>query len=133
MLAIQKFNTRISHMVFLSKNRLFVNFNIPICAKWCFSQGFVCLIGMGFCGHLPNSLRNKNLKSHNPYLLHRMVFMAHKTLLHPFSRGERNFYLNFIRFGGHLDIQVSYKILQLEVPKKALILHNLPCFQKEMF
>jgi hypothetical protein len=38
-----------------------------------------------------------------------------------------------IRFGGHVNIQVSYKILQLEVPKKAPILHNLPCFQEGLF
>jgi hypothetical protein len=28
------------------------------------------------------------------------------------------------RFGGHIEIQVSYKILQLEIPKKAPILQN---------
>jgi hypothetical protein len=38
-----------------------------------------------------------------------------------------------VRFGGHINIQVSYKILRLEVLKKALILHNLPCFQEGMF
>jgi hypothetical protein len=34
-----------------------------------------------------------------------------------------------MRFGGHVDVQVSYKILQLEVLNEALILHNPPCFQ----
>jgi hypothetical protein len=29
--------------------------------------------------------------------------------------------------------KASYKILQLEVQKKALILHNLPCFQEGLF
>jgi hypothetical protein len=38
-----------------------------------------------------------------------------------------------VRPGGHVNIQVSYKILQLEVLKKALILHNLPCFQEGLF
>jgi hypothetical protein len=38
-----------------------------------------------------------------------------------------------VRFGGHVNIQVSYKILRLEVLKKALILHNLPCFQEGLF
>jgi hypothetical protein len=33
-----------------------------------------------------------------------------------------------VRFGGQINIQVSYKILQLEVLKKASILDNLPCF-----
>jgi hypothetical protein len=35
-----------------------------------------------------------------------------------------------LKFGGCINIQVSYKILQLEVQKKASILHNLPCFQE---
>jgi hypothetical protein len=35
----------------------------------------------------------------------------------------------FVRFGGHVDLQVIYKILWSKVPKKAPILHNLPCFQ----
>jgi hypothetical protein len=39
----------------------------------------------------------------------------------------------FVRFGGHVNIQVSYKILRLEVLKKALVLHNLPCFQEGLF
>jgi hypothetical protein len=33
----------------------------------------------------------------------------------------------------HINIQVSYKILQLEVQKKALILHNPTCFQEGLF
>jgi hypothetical protein len=37
------------------------------------------------------------------------------------------------RFGGHINIQVSYKFLQLEVQKKASILHYLPCFQEGFF
>jgi hypothetical protein len=35
-----------------------------------------------------------------------------------------------VRFGRHIDIEVSYKILQLEVPKLVPILHYLACFQK---
>jgi hypothetical protein len=38
-----------------------------------------------------------------------------------------------VRFDGHVNIQVSYKILHLKVLKKALILHNLPCFQEGLF
>jgi hypothetical protein len=36
-------------------------------------------------------------------------------------------------FGRHIDIEVSYKILQLEVPKLVPILHYPACFQKGMF
>jgi hypothetical protein len=34
-----------------------------------------------------------------------------------------------VRFGGHVDIEVSYKILQLNVSKETPILHNLSCFE----
>jgi hypothetical protein len=34
-----------------------------------------------------------------------------------------------LRFGGHVGIQVSYKILQLEVLKDPLFLVTSPCFQ----
>jgi hypothetical protein len=36
-------------------------------------------------------------------------------------------------FGRHIDIEVSYKILQLEVPKLVPILHYPACFQKRLF
>jgi hypothetical protein len=38
-----------------------------------------------------------------------------------------------IWLGGQINIQVSYKILQLEVQTKASIFHNLPCFQEGLF
>jgi hypothetical protein len=116
---------------------LYVNFSIPLCAKWCFFQGSISLMDMRFCWHVPNSPRNKNLKSFNPCLFYKMVFLASKTLLYPLSTGEKLFFptLNLmilqtiwnecVRFGGHINIQVSYKILRLEVSKKARILHNV--------
>jgi hypothetical protein len=38
-----------------------------------------------------------------------------------------------VRFDVHVNIQISYKILLLEVLKKALILHNPTCFQEGLF
>jgi hypothetical protein len=35
----------------------------------------------------------------------------------------------YVRFGGHVDIEVSYKILQLDVLKETSILHNLSCYE----
>jgi hypothetical protein len=35
-----------------------------------------------------------------------------------------------VRSGRHIDIEVSYKILQLEIVKLVLILYYLACFQK---
>jgi hypothetical protein len=56
-----------------------------------------------------------------------MVFLAFKTLLSPVGAGEKTFLstLNVmilqlvrnecVRFGGHVDIEVRYKILWLDV------------------
>jgi hypothetical protein len=38
-----------------------------------------------------------------------------------------------VRFRGHMNVQVTYKILWLEVQKKASIFHNLPCFEEGLF
>jgi hypothetical protein len=100
---------------------------------------------MRFCGNVPNSPRNKNLKKHISYLLEKVVFLDPKRLLSPLGRGKKTFSLNLnvmisqmvrneiVRFGRHIDIQVSYKILGLEIPKLILILHYLACFQKGLF
>jgi hypothetical protein len=93
---------------------------------------------MRFCGHVPNSPRNKNLKRFILNLLEKVVFLDPKRLLSPFCRGKKNYFYVMIsqmvrnesvRFGGHIDIEVSYKVLRLEVPKNVPILQNPPCFQ----
>jgi hypothetical protein len=38
-----------------------------------------------------------------------------------------------VRFGRHIDIEVSYKILRLKIPKLVQILHYWACFQKGLF
>jgi hypothetical protein len=38
-----------------------------------------------------------------------------------------------VRFGGHVDIKVSYKILWLDVLKETSILHNLAWFEEGLF
>jgi hypothetical protein len=53
---------------------------------------------MRFLGHVFNSLRNKNMERHIPYLLLKMVFWAFKTLLSPLGAGEKNFFVNFERY-----------------------------------
>jgi hypothetical protein len=97
-------------------------------------------MGMRFCRHVPNSSRDKNKMLHNPCLLEKVVFWAFKTLLSSFSTGKKTFLstLNVMisqtvrnectRFGGHVDIEVSYKILWLEILSEALVLLNPPCF-----
>jgi hypothetical protein len=34
-----------------------------------------------------------------------------------------------VRFGGHVDTKVSYKILWLDLLKETTILYNLSCFE----
>jgi hypothetical protein len=75
------------------------------------------------------SPRNKNPKGHISYLLEKVVFVDPKRLLSPLGKGEEIFFFNLnimisqmvrngsVRFGRHIDIEVSYKILRLEVPK----------------
>jgi hypothetical protein len=70
-----------------------------------------------------------------------MVFLAFKTLLSPWEQGKKTFLstLNVmllqmarnecVRFGGHVDIEVSYKILRLDVLKETQNLHNISCFE----
>jgi hypothetical protein len=38
-----------------------------------------------------------------------------------------------VRFGKQINIEISYEILQLDVPKLVLILRYLACFQKGLF
>jgi hypothetical protein len=59
-----------SYPIFIVKKwPLYVNFSIPPCGKWFLSQCSTPLLGMRFRGHVPNSLRNKNMERHIPYLL----------------------------------------------------------------
>jgi hypothetical protein len=95
---------------------------------------------MRFCGHVPNSPRNKNLKRLILNILEKVVFLDPKRLLSPFAGAKKKISstLNVmilqmvrnesVRFGRHIDIEVSYKILRLEVPKNVPILQNPPCF-----
>jgi hypothetical protein len=72
--------------IFIVKKRpLYANFSIPPCG----------CVGMRFCGHVPNSPRNKNPKRHISYLLEKVVFLNPKRLLSPFGRGKKNFFFNF--------------------------------------
>jgi hypothetical protein len=82
---------------------------------------------MRFCGHVPNSPRNENPKRHIPYLLEKVVSSTLNVMISQMVRNES------VRFGRHIYIEVSYKILQLEIPKLVLILHYPACFQKGLF
>jgi hypothetical protein len=100
---------------------------------------------MRFCGHVSKSPRNKNLKRHILNLLEKVVFWIPKDCCLPLAGAKKLFSstLNVmisqmvrngrVRFGRYIGIEVSYKILRLEVPRLVPILHYLACFQKELF
>jgi hypothetical protein len=78
---------------------------------------------MRFCGHVPISPRNKNLKMHISYTFSSTL----NVMILQMVRNES------VRFVGNIDIEVNYKILQLEIPKLVPILHYPACFQKGLF
>jgi hypothetical protein len=83
-----------SYAIFLVKKRpLYVNFSIPPCGNWWFSQGSTPHVDMRFCGHVPNSPRNKNPKRQISYLLERVVFLDSKWLLSPLSREKKKIFI----------------------------------------
>jgi hypothetical protein len=53
------------------------------------------LVNMRFSTHVPNSTRNKNVKSSKPYLRPKMVFLAPETLLYLSGTVENNFFFDF--------------------------------------
>jgi hypothetical protein len=70
---------------------------------------------MRFCGHVPNSLRNKNPKRHISYLLEKVVFWTPKDYCPPLTGTikKNSSTLNvmilqmvrneIVRFGRHID------------------------------
>jgi hypothetical protein len=50
-------------------------------------------MGMRFCGHVPNSPRNKNLKSLDPYL--KNGFFGPQNSVVPLEYMEKTFFSNF--------------------------------------
>jgi hypothetical protein len=72
-----------------------VNFSITLCGKFFFWQPSTTLVNMRFCRHVPNSTRNKNVKSGKPCLRPKMVFLAPETLLYLFGTVEKNFFFDF--------------------------------------
>ena len=109
-----------------------------ICYFYCQTTAFVCefqhtpshkifflqpsttLVNMRFCTHVPNSTRNKNMKSG---YIQKWFFGLQNTALPLGHSGKKTFCLTLnvmilhtvrndcVRFCGHVDIEVSYKIL----------------------
>jgi hypothetical protein len=76
-------------------------------------------VDMRFCGHVPNSPRNKNPKRLTPYLLEKVVFWTPKDCCPPRTGAKKTFSSTLnamisqmvrnesVRFGMHIDIEVS--------------------------
>jgi hypothetical protein len=79
----------------VKKRPLLVNFSIPHCRKYIFSQCSTPHVCMRLCRHVPNSPRDKNKMMHHLRLLERVVYLASKTLLSPIGTGKKNFFINF--------------------------------------
>jgi hypothetical protein len=63
--------------------------------KIIFWQPSTTLVNARFCTHVPNSTRNKIVKSHKPYLRPKVVFLAPETLLYLLAAVEKNFFFHF--------------------------------------
>jgi hypothetical protein len=48
-------------------------------------------VGMRFCVHVPNSLRNKNPKKHIPYILEKVIFLDPKDYCPPWIGAKKTF------------------------------------------
>jgi hypothetical protein len=100
-----------SYTIFIIKKRpLYMNFSIPHCGNWWFSQGSTPCVSMRFCGHLPNSPKNKNPKRHISYLLEKVVFLDPKRLLSPSGRGKKKNFFNFECYDLANGMECEYKI-----------------------
>jgi hypothetical protein len=95
---------------------------------------------MRFCGHVPNSPRIRIQRGSFHIYFKKWSFWNPKDCCPPWTRAKKKIssILNVmisrivrnetVRFGRHIDIEVSYKILQMETPKLVLILHYLAYF-----
>jgi hypothetical protein len=80
---------------YCQKGPLYVNFSLPPCGNWWYFQSSTPHVGMGFCGHVHNSPRNKNLKRLILNLLENLVFLDPKRLMSPFGKGQKKHFFNF--------------------------------------
>jgi hypothetical protein len=99
---------------------------------------------MRFCGHVPNSPRIRIQRGTFCIYLRKWFFWTPKDCCPHFAGVKKTLFstLNvmisqMVRnesvFGRHIDIEVSYKILRLEILKLVQILHYSACFQKGLF
>jgi hypothetical protein len=99
---------------------------------------------MRFYGHVPNLPINRNSKRLIPYtqkngffgLQYSVVSLGHRGKTFPSTLNVmilQTIMSECVRFVGHGNIQVSYKILRLKVLNETPILHSPPYFQQGLF
>jgi hypothetical protein len=131
-----------SYAIFIVKKwPLYVNFSIPPCGNWWFSQGSTPRVGMRFVDMYLTHLKTRIRRGSFHIYFKKWFFWTPKECWPPQTRAKNSFSSTFnvmishmvrnesVRFGRHIDVEVSYKILQLEVPKLVQILYYLACFQ----
>jgi hypothetical protein len=108
---------------------LYVNFSTPLGGKKIITPCSKCPLSMRFFGHVQNSPMYKGKKSHQQYGLYKLHFRLSKAWLSPSGSAQKTISsplnvmisqtisTNYLICGGHVHIQVIYKILQLQVLK----------------
>jgi hypothetical protein len=104
-----------------------VIFNVPLSTNIYFSLCFTCPASTKFGGHVPNSSIYKKMKFLSPYCMKKMHLWAFQPWLYPSGTYEKHYffisnviisqtvYIGCLQICRHVDIQVRYKILQLDV------------------
>jgi hypothetical protein len=86
----------VSYAIFYCQKKAFVcEFQHTPLWKLMISQGSTPHVGMRFCGHVPNSPRNKNLKMLILNLLKIVVCWIPKDCCPPFAGAKLLFFFNF--------------------------------------
>ena len=116
--------------IFVKKCPLYVNFSIPTCGKWFFSQYFTPLVHIRFWRHVPY-LETRIWRCLIFHTYFNKWFFWPSKLCCPLKEQRKKTFLaslnvmilqtlrnECVRFGVYVNIEVSYKILWLEVQKK---------------
>jgi hypothetical protein len=124
----------------VKKQPLYMNFNIPPCGRWFFSQCSTPLVDMRFWGHVPTHLETRIWRGSFHIYFKKWFFLGLQNSVVLVGRREKHFFVNFERCdlaNGEEWVckiwrtrrhRISYEILRLYVPKETSILYNLSMF-----
>jgi hypothetical protein len=131
-----------SYAIFIVKKwPLYVNFSIPPCGKWFFLNVPHLLWVWDFEDMYLTHLGTRIWRGSFHIYFKKWFFRPSKLCCPLLAQGKKTFFstLNVmilqtvrnesVRFVGHVDIEVSYKILRLDVLKETPSLQNPPYFE----